>query len=87
MLIILMLIILMIRRKSLNKYRGFYNYYGELYKLWTMASSKGASHRNFILQLKKKLKISHYTLSCYFNGDRPNYEIKPMMNFSSKEAD
>ena len=63
----------------MKKFKGEFNYYGQIFKLWTTAINKSKAHKNFMFQLVDKLKldrISGYGMLRFYFSDRANYEIK-----------
>jgi len=63
----------------MDKYSGEFNYYGQMFKLWTTAKDKRIAHRNFLFQLVKRLKLDKkngYGMLRFYFSDRANYNIK-----------
>jgi len=59
-----------------QKYKGIFNFNGELIPLWTHATNKKSAKAQFIIQLEKKLNRTSGSLRRYFSGGMANYEIK-----------
>jgi len=60
-----------------QKYRGIFNWHGELIVLWTHAWSERGAKSQFITQLISKLNRTRGCLDLYFiKGRKANYEIK-----------
>ncbi len=52
-----------------TRYRGEFNYYGQIHVLYTFATSKAQARRNLLIQLSKKLGRIYGHLSNYFGDD------------------
>lgn len=52
-----------------TRYRGEFNWHGEIHILYTYATSKSQARRNLLLQLSKKVKRIYGHLSNYFGDD------------------
>jgi len=51
------------------KYKGEYNFKGQVYHFYTHAKDKARAHKNFLKQLQRALQMSSsYSLRCYFSG-------------------
>jgi len=62
-----------------KKFNGKFNYYGQVFNLWTTAKNRSKAHKNFMFQLVDKLsldKINGYRMIRFYFSDRANYEIK-----------
>jgi len=56
-------------------YYGEYNWYGEVHKLWTHAKSQAGAHRQFMSRLAMLLKITGYSVRCYYSKDKDNFKV------------
>lgn len=60
----------------MDRYKGSFNWYGELITLWTHASSESKAKSNLLRQLSKKVDISYSYMIRYFNGNIDNLKIE-----------
>ena len=59
-----------------KKYKGVFNWYGELHTLYTYSKDENLAFNNFITQLTKTLKISRGRVYNYFiNSEKDNFKI------------
>jgi hypothetical protein len=60
-----------------HRFRGTFNWYGEVHVLYTEASCKDSAFNNFIFQLTEKLGRSRRTLLFHFLDEKKdNYRIE-----------
>lgn len=57
-------------------YKGKFNYYGELFNFFRHATTNSKAYFLMTRKLALNLKISHYSVRCYFNGKKDNFKIK-----------
>jgi len=59
------------------KYKGEYNFKGQVYHFYTHAKDKAKAHKNFLKQLQRALQMSSsYSLRCYFSGQMANFKVE-----------
>ncbi len=57
------------------KYKGTFNYYGQVHTLYRYAPSPERAYKLFILELSIKFGVTEWSLRQYFNGtDRYSIE-------------
>ena len=56
-------------------YHGEYNWYGEVHKLWTRATSPAGAHRQFMSRLARLLEVTGYFVRCYYSKDKDNFKV------------
>ncbi len=68
---------IMTTRTRMIKYRGLFNWHGEIHTLYTSAKCQQSAFSNFMAQLSKRLKIARGIVVCYYvDGRKDNWEIK-----------
>jgi hypothetical protein len=60
------------------KYKGAFNWFGEIIVVWTTATSHTKAFHNFCKTLEKKIGYSYNKIKRYFTGSN-KYEIKEMI--------
>jgi len=64
------------------RYKGAYNFQGEIHVMWTVAKNKAVAHRNFVMKLARKLGFISFKMRLYFIGDKDNFKIRRMKDES-----
>lgn len=60
----------------MRRYKGLFNWYGEVFVLYTEAKCQNKAFNNFTVQLAKKLKRTRRSVMLYFlDENRDNYKI------------
>ena len=59
-----------------QKYKGIFNWHGELIVLYTHAWSEGGAKSQFLSQLAIKLNREPWAMRKYFSSGKANFEIK-----------
>ena len=57
-------------------YKGTFNWYGQIFTLYTHAVNKDRAFQNFITQISKKVGYNRYNVMGKFNGSVDNYNIQ-----------
>jgi len=67
------------------KFKGLFNYYQQVFELYTHACCQDEAWSNFITQLSKRIRVGIPTLQCYFDGSIDNYSITRVIEKKMKE--
>ena len=59
-----------------QRYKGIFNFNGEVIVLWTHANGKGEAKRLFIIQLSEKLNRTPDSIRRYYSDGKANYDIR-----------
>ena len=62
-----------------QKYKGTFNWNGELIVLWTHAFGERGAKWSFIIQLAKKLFRTQSSLRGHYSTGKPNHEIEEII--------
>uniref|UniRef100_A0A6M3JD15 Uncharacterized protein n=1 Tax=viral metagenome TaxID=1070528 RepID=A0A6M3JD15_9ZZZZ len=57
-------------------YVGAFNYAGEVITVYKRAHTENTAFQLMVLELAKYKGLSAWAIRQYFNGEKPNYEIK-----------
>lgn len=57
------------------KFKGYFNYQGQVLILYTYAVGRERAVMNFIHQLSRQLDKTPYHISNFFNGEKDNFQI------------
>lgn len=57
------------------RWKGTFNWYGEVHEFWTHSSSKAGAYRNLIKQLAAKVGFKPTYVSNRYSGGYTDYQI------------
>lgn len=63
-----------------KRYKGVFNWYGEIYTMWTHTYSLSQARTTMLSNLAKKLGLTYKRASDYFLPERDNYKIEEDRN-------